>query len=137
MSSLNFWPILVASVVSFGIGALWYSPILFGREWMNLLKMSNDDLDSAKERGVAKLYFMQFIATLVMFTVIGFAISSMSTMSVSDGAFVGFLAWLGLIAPVSLGAVMWKRESAKLILIETIHYLVVLAIGAAIIGAWR
>lgn len=137
MNTINFWPILVASIVSFGIGALWYSPILFGKEWMSLLKMTEHDMLEIKARGVGKYYVAQFIATLVMFTILGFAISSIGIMSASDGGFVGFLAWLGLVLPVSLSGILWKREPGKLFLIDTINYLVVLAIGGAILGAWR
>jgi hypothetical protein len=137
MYTINFWPILVAAVVSFGIGALWYSPILFGKEWMALTKMSDQDMADAKARGVWKYYIIQFIATLVMFIVVGFAVSGLGVSSASDGAFIGFLAWLGLVAPLSLSGLMWKREPGKLVLIDTINYLVVLAIGGAIIGAWR
>jgi hypothetical protein len=136
MYTINFWPILIAAVVSFGIGALWYSPILFGKEWMALTKKTDSDMQAAKS-GIWKFYLIQFVMTIIMFIVIGFVISAIGVARASDGAFVGFLAWIGLIAPVSMSNLMWKKEPGKLVLIETINYLVVLAIGGAIIGAWR
>jgi len=136
MYTINFWPILVSAIVSFGIGALWYSPILFGKEWMALTKMNMDNMSDMK-RGIGKFYVIQFVASLVMFIVLGFAISATGVIGASNGGIAGLLAWVGLILPVSLAGFMWKNEPGKLVLIETVNYLLVLAIGGAIIGAWQ
>ena len=137
MTNINFWPILVASLVSFAIGSLWYSPVLFGKEWMALTKISDKDINDTRARGVWKLYIVQFIFTLIMFCVIGFTIATANIDSSSDGGFVGFLAWLGFVVPMQVSGFLWKRHSFKLVLIESINYLVTLVIGGAIIGAWR
>ena len=137
MNSINYWPILVSSVVSFGLGALWYSPILFGREWVELLKISDADMARMIDQGMWKRYVTQFILTLITFIVMAFAIDEMGLRTATDGAFVGLLAWLGFIIPVTFSGMLWKNESIKLVLIDAINYLVVLAIGGAIIGAWR
>jgi hypothetical protein len=76
MTSFNFWPVLVASVVAFAIGALWYSPILFGKEWMALSKISPKDIDDSSKKGMWKLYLTQLIATFVTFSVISFILSA-------------------------------------------------------------
>ena len=136
MQSINFWPILVASLASFGVSSLWYSPILFGKEWISLVKMTDGDMADIKFRGVTKLYITQFVATLVTFAVVAFAMSEMNVISASDGAFLGFLAWLGFIVPMRISPVLWRKEPMKLFLIDVINYLIVLVIGSAIIGAW-
>ena len=63
MTSYDFWSILVAAIVAFAIGSLWYSPLLFGKEWMALSGISTSDASSTK--GMWKLYVAQFITTLV------------------------------------------------------------------------
>jgi hypothetical protein len=137
MYTINFWPILVAAIVGFGVSALWYSPILFGKEWMALTKTTGEDVAAAQMRGVWKSYLIQFIALLVMFIVVGFCVSAIGITNASDGGFLGFLAWLGFMVPLFLAGLLWKREPFKLNLIDGINYLIILAIGAAIIGAWR
>jgi len=138
MNTVNIWAVVVASVVAFGIGAIWYSPILFGKEWMSLLKITDHDMLEAKAKGgMWKYYLAQLIATIVMFTVLGFAVTSMGIVSSSDGAFTGFLAWLGLVLPVSLSGILWKREPGKLFLIEVVNTLITLVIGGAILGGWQ
>ncbi len=136
MNSINIWSVIVAAVVSFGIGALWYSPILFGKEWASLIGLSAKDMEGMKA-GVWKAYVAQFIATLVSFAVLGFALAATGTDTASEAAFVGFLAWLGFSVPVGLSSLLWKKASFKLFLIEAVCSLLTLAIGGAIIGAWN
>lgn len=137
MSTINFWPVLVAAVVAFAIGALWYSPILFGKEWMTLTKMSDSDIASAKAKGMWKSYIVHFIATIVSFCVLAFIVASTAVASASDGAFLGFFAWLGFIAPIGISELLWERKPFKLILIDTLQVLLGLIVGGAIIGAWK
>ncbi len=136
MNSINIWSVIVAAVVSFGIGALWYSPILFGKEWASLIGLSTKDMEGMKQ-GVWKAYLVQFIVTLVSFAILAFALSATGTATASEAAFVGFLAWLGFAVPVGLSSLLWKKASFKLFLIEAICSLLTLAIGGAIIGAWN
>ena len=134
---INAWSIVVAAVVAFGIGALWYSPILFGKEWMALTKKTEADMAAAKAKGIWKLYIVQFIMSLVSFGVLAFLISSSGAMDAGDGAFLGFLVWLGFTATDAVGGLLWEQKPFKLVLINAISHLINLVIGGAIIGAWR
>jgi hypothetical protein len=136
MITVDFWAIVVASIVAFIIGALWYSPLLFGKQWMSLIGMKERDIEIAKEKGMTKLYIVQFIITLITFTVLGFAISSLSITSARDAGFIGLLAWVGFIVPGAMGSLIWERKPFKLIMINSIGTLVCWVIGAAIIGMW-
>jgi len=136
MNAINFWPILVAAIVSFGINSLWYSPILFGREWLALQKISDKDIEDTDPRSVWILYVIHFILILILYCILAFAIFAANITSASDGAFTGFLAWLGFTVPILGSGLLWKKHSFILVLIEGIGYLVTFVIGGAIIGAW-
>ncbi len=134
MEPINFLPIIVASLVSFGIGSLWYSPFLFGKEWMEGYGITPS---SIKNSSVFKSYGIQFIFTLITFSVLAFIISMSEVRTSTDGAFVGLLLWFGFIIPSSLSALLWKKGTFTLFLIDVVNYLIVLTIGGAIIGAWN
>ena len=136
MYDVNFWSILVAAVVAFAIGALWYSPVLFGKEWMKLTQTSDSDISVAKAGGMWGSYVVHFIATLVSFAVLGFAIAATGSMNAGDGAFIGFLAWLGFVAVIGVSELLWEKKSMKLVMINTVQVLVGLVVGGMIIGAW-
>jgi uncharacterized protein DUF1761 len=137
MTSFNFWPILIASVVAFAISALWYSPVLFGKEWMALSGISDSDVTESSRKGIWKLYVIQFITTLVTFSVLAFIITTVNGRTAGDGIFLAFLAWLGFPAMGAIGNIMWNKQPVKLALITTLATLICWMIGGAIIGAWR
>ena len=136
MESINVWSIIVASIVAFAIGSIWYSPLLFGKEWMTLTNLTEKDIVGAKTRGMTRSYIVQLIFTLITFCVLGFAVSILDAHSASSGASLGFLAWLGFVLPTHISPLLWERKPFKLILIHTIGILLNLIVGGAIIGSW-
>ena len=64
---VNYLVILVSAIISFIIGALWYS-LLFGKSWTKLMGFSAKDIEKTKKKSMAKTYFIGFIAQLIMAT---------------------------------------------------------------------
>ncbi|MEK7646657.1 MAG: DUF1761 domain-containing protein [Patescibacteria group bacterium] len=137
MYTINFWPILISALVSFGIGALWYSPILFGKEWMALMKLDSSDIEGMGAKTMTGSYAIHLIANIISFGVLAFIIAISSAQGGSDGAFIGLIAWLGFVAPISVSNLLWRRDPLKLVLIDTLQILICLVISGAIIGAWK
>ena len=50
---INFAAVLVAAIVGFIIGILWYGP-LFGKSWMRLMGMTDKQLKEARQKGMGK-----------------------------------------------------------------------------------
>ena len=48
---VNFVSIIIASVLSFVVGMLWYSPALFGKRWATLAGVN---MNKAKKKGVGQ-----------------------------------------------------------------------------------
>lgn len=143
---------MIATVLSFGISALWYSPILFGREWLTLNHInygngngnggngnngdSNGNGNDNRVKNVFVLYLIQLILTLIIFIVLAFIIHSMDAFSGPEGAFIGLLTWLGFIATTYAYGLIWENRSLKLTLIDSFIVFINMLAGGAIIGAW-
>ena len=139
MSTINFWPVLVASIVSIIIGSFWYSPLMFGKMWLKELNCSEEDIAKAKAKGMSgmwKSYLGQIIASLITFYVLAYFMMTTGVQSAGHGAFVGFLAWLGFTVTTSIGSVIWEKRPTKIVLINTFSSFVILVLGGLIIGAW-
>ena len=133
---VNYLAILVAAIVAYVIGALWYSPALFGKAWMKLSGMTKKDLAKAKKKGMAKSYIGMFIALLVMTYVLAFIIEALGGVTVGAGAMVGFWVWLGFYATSLLGGVFWESKPWGLYFLNAAHYLVILLVAGGILGVW-
>jgi hypothetical protein len=60
---------------------------------------------------------------------------------VNDGGVMGgvktaFWLWLGFVATVSVGGVLWKEEPWTLYLLNVAHWLVVMLVMGIINGVW-
>jgi len=134
--TVNLLAVVVAAIAGMVIGALWYSPLLFGKLWMKLSHMTEKDIAQAKKRGMAKAYILQFVATLVTAYVLAHILAYAETASISDGLQGAAWVWLGFFATTALGSVLWEGKSSKLYLLNIAHSLVILLVMGTILAVW-
>jgi len=140
--TVNYWAILVCGIASMIIGSLWYGP-LFGKTWQTMVGWDKVDPAERERRmkGVWKSYVLAFIGALIMAFVLHHSIifaQTFSNLPDSSAAWQGALwNWLGFIAPVTLGAVLWENKSWKFWILTSAYYLVQLLVFAYILVYWR
>ncbi len=142
MIHINYAAVLVAGIAAWIVGAVWYSQLLFGKKWMQI--MGADKLDKAaveKLRKEAAPYIVIIlIASLVGAYVMARFIGWLGMTTAVGGMRVAFLAWLGFAVPQSLGDAMFSGKGRDLVRpmagIRIGHYLVGFLVMGAILGAW-
>ncbi len=132
---VSFLAVLVAALVSFMVGWLWYSSVLFGPTWMRLNGMTKKST-SGKKKGMMTSMIVGFIAQIVMSWVLAVFIVSTNSVGLMNGMIVAFWTWLGFVATIGLGSVLWDSKPMQLFWINTLHWLVSLLIMGALLGAW-
>jgi len=109
---VNYTLIVVATVAQFILGALWYSPLLFGKWWMQVMEATQMTKEELKkmQKDMAPFYALQFFLTL--FTTISFAnlVPYISAFSIYH---IAFWIWVGFIVPIQVGAVVWGNTKKK------------------------
>ena len=134
-ASINYLAVLAAAVVSIILGFLWYGP-LFGKQWMQLMGITNKQMKEGSKKGMAKTYTIMIVSTLLTSYILAHFVDYMQASSMIDGIMLGFWIWLGFIATVQIGSVLWEQKPVKLYFINTLHTLVNLAVMGAILAAW-
>jgi uncharacterized membrane protein YwzB len=129
---MNIWAIIVATIIQVVLGFLWYGP-LFGKAWMKEMKI---DPKKAKKGGMTKSMVIMVITTLIMvYTLASFV--GLLNISAFTGAFqLAFWIWLGFVATLQVGSVIWEGKSWKLFVINTLHSLVGLVLAAWVLAIW-
>jgi hypothetical protein len=135
---INYWAVLVAGIAPMILGAIWYSPMLFGNTWAKLAGVSQE---SAK-KGAAKAYILMFILALVLAYImahfVDFAIQVYPERALwSVGLTTGFFAWLGFVVTTKGAQFLFAQKSWKYYLIDIgYHFVEFLAVGL-ILAIWR
>ncbi len=137
---INYWAVLLCGIVSIVLGFVWYGP-LFGKLWMSLSGQTAERIEAAKAEGKGKMYrgyALAFIGALVMAYVLAhslvFGNAYLGTSGISGGLMVGFWNWLGFIAPVTLGMVLWDGKPWKLWFLNNAYQLLLLLIMGVILS---
>jgi len=135
--AINYLAVLITAVISFIIGGLWYSPILFRNAWMKSGGFSHKNINEAKKKGMGKLYFITFIGSLLMAFVLAHFVRYVNAVKFFEGMELGFWVWLGFALPLLIGGVLWENKSVKFYLINIGYQLVSLELMAGILAVWR
>jgi hypothetical protein len=128
--------ILVAALVAFLIGALWYSPVLFAKAWVRANGFTPERL-AAMQANAGRAYAGSFVAFVVMAAVLGLLLRHLGADSTADGAAWGFHAWLGFALPIGFTANLYSDKPAAAFLIDAGYQLVYMTVMGAILGAWQ
>src|SRR5437763_565375 len=125
-------PFMIAVLVKIVIGALWYSPVLFLRQWQRLGGVSDESMRGGMAKGMATW----IVGALLMTFVLAHAVYYAGARSAATGAAVGFFNWLGFILVVQLDDWAAAKRPFKLVAINAGSPLVALLIMGAILGGW-
>lgn len=134
--SINLIAVLVAALVSMGIGMLWYSPLLFLKPWLQASGLNEKKHKTTKGTAMAQTMFVAFLGNLLTSYVLAHFVNYTAATTAFMGAQTGFWLWLGFVAPVQLGSVLWEKKPAEYFLINTAHQMVNLLVMGAILAMW-
>jgi len=133
---INIWAVLVSAVAFWVLGALWYSPVLFGKRWQKEVGLSEETL---KKANMAVIFGTSFLIMLFMVWALNFVINSHKAedvslaMGLTYGLFSGFF-----FSMLTIGInYLYQRKSIVLWLIDGIYVVLGLGIAGMILGAWR
>jgi hypothetical protein len=130
---LHAGPFIVAVLVKIVVGAVWYSPALFLREWQRLQGIT----DESMQGGMAKSMTTWVIGAILMTFVLAHAVYYAGAKGVGTGAAVGFFNWVGFILVVHLDDWAAAKRPFKLVVINSGANLIALVVMGAILAAWH
>jgi len=133
---INYWAVMVATAATFALGALRYSPLLFGRLWVAVHGHTPEDLGRLRQRA-GQLTFVSILCHLVVALILAVLLSLTGFGSPRNGLVLGFLCWLGFAAPLGLTGNVTSGQGIGVWFLDTGYQLASLLLMGAILGAWR
>lgn len=134
--SVNWPAVIVAALISMGVGALWYSPVLFANRWKTIMAKDRGEPATMGD-GVAKLYIVNFVGAFLLAYILARFVGYRGAQSLGQGALTGIMAWVGFVITTSLGGILFERRPFGLYVINNAFHFVALAIGGAVLAVWR
>lgn len=120
---VNYLTVLAGGASSLILGALWYSPMLFGQ----FMTPCND-----QGKSMGACFAAEFLNSLVMAWGLLAVINLIAPENLMDGLQAGCLIWLGGVAPVLASNNIWKGGSIADAMIAAGHHLAMISIVVAL-----
>lgn len=139
--AVNYLAIVVAAIVIFILGGLWYSPVLFAKKWIALQGRTEEQVRAqAASANMPVLYVSAFVCAFLTAWVMAHLIAHMAAITevnAGHGALFGVVCWLGFAAPTSYATAIFSGKPKQLWFIDTSYNLVSFALAGIILAVWR
>jgi hypothetical protein len=124
---INLVRIVVAASANLLIGAVWYSPAVFGKKWMKLTGRKQSDI----QKDATTSYLGNTVGAFITAFVLAYFVAFSEATTLADGALLGILAWLGFVVTSSLAKLLMQGGSKDLYVLDNgYHFLAYLVMGA-------
>lgn len=131
-AEMNWLAVLVSAAAYYILGALWYTPMLFGNQWMNLIGKTKEELQGASKITYLYCFILIFINVCVL--------SGVIYLSGATGAMSGLqtalITGLGLVGTTQAINYMFQFKPLKLYLIDAGYHIAGMALAGLILGMW-
>ena len=133
-AGINYLAVLVATVAGFAFGAAYYMTL--SRPWLAAMGKTREELAAAGKRSPVPL-IVSIVALLIMAWVLAGGIGHLGPGQVTlrNGVISGLFMWLGFVITTLAVNYSFCQRRPMLTIIDGIHWLGVLVIQGAIIGA--
>lgn len=139
MGDVNYLAVLISSLISFALGAVWYNPSVFGKKWQEELGYTDEYL---QEGNMSTIFGTTFILILIMIFGLAHLFQTSDMLGVHSydwltglkhGALVGLF-----FVSASYGInLLYQRRSLTLWLIDSGYQILFLALSGAILATWQ
>ncbi|HSV97143.1 MAG TPA: DUF1761 domain-containing protein [Spirochaetota bacterium] len=131
-ADINHLAVLASAIVSMAIGAVWYSPFIFGKIWMAQSGLRPEDM-----KGKGRAMAIAAVSALAASYVLAHFVDILDARSLQRGLAVAFWIWLGFVATVMALEMGFAGKSFKAYLIDTGNQLASFLAMGAILSVWR
>ena len=130
INSVNFKVVIIATVVNFILGFLWYSPVLFGIEWAAELSIALPDMPPVSS------IIGSFLFTFLAMWGIAYALKMIGRKGAKAGALISLFLSIVVVTPNLIG--QWFFAGKPLLFIINFSFvLVVYLLCGLIIGQFQ
>lgn len=134
-AGINWWSVAAAAIAAFAFGGLWYT--YWSSTWLNATGQSFEERDGMPVSAHIRSYMVTVLAEAVMAAMLAGLMAHFATsgITVRTGLITGASVWIGFVLTVMATATAHLRKPLTLLAIDGGHWLGVLLVEGAILGA--
>lgn len=131
LANVNWAAVVVATLLSFPLGALWHSKKMFGKVWMKDAKFQ---FDMSKKSNFVKLFSAAGVLHFIAMAGLDMAVGTEAT--AGSGFHTGLALSFLFVFPAIAATHLFPGRSWRLIWIDAGFYIVLFTLVGALFGIW-
>jgi len=132
---INHLAVFACLILSFALGFLWYSPLLFGDSWMTMVGLSQEIVEANPPSAGA--WITNIIASIVPLYVLAWLFTKLDIRSGIKGAGIGLLIVFAFDFLARMTSDMFAKAPYELVWITGGFDMAIMTISGFVLGAWR
>ena len=132
---INYPAVLVAGIVHWISGAVWYG--IFSTKFIELIAWTPEQLKAVESQNHAAEYILAFLSSLVLVYILAHFIEYTKATTVAGGLQTAFWLWLGFIVTTQLATVIFEGRKPGLYLLNIGYQFVACMVAGALLAIWR
>ena len=128
---VNWLAVLAATVASFALGGLWYSPVLFAKPWQRLAGVTDEQVKSSN---MAMLFGGAFVLALIAAAMFAIFLGKQPPLIATGYGLSAGLCWVATSFGISY---LFERRPFGLFLINGGYHTVQFTLIGLILGLWH
>lgn len=134
-SHVNWLAVLVAAVVYFALGAIWYHKGVFGTKWAMGHGLNMNDPEGRK--GLGKIMILSFLSFIVITIALAFMIVKLNLTAFMSGVKLGLITGVGFSWMALYISYLYTKKPASIHLIDGMYHVLGQIVAAIILCLWR
>lgn len=132
---INYFAVVVAAVAAFALGGIWYSPLLFAKQWVKAHGYTEERVKEMQQ-SAGKAYAVSAACQLLIALALAVLAGYLHLDHLGRGLKLGLLVWVGFALPLGLMANVFSDKRITVFYIDAGYQLVYLLVMSGIIGSW-
>jgi hypothetical protein len=133
---MNHWAILVAALVFWVLGAVWFS-VIFKKPWQSGMAKLGTKIHKPSSSEMKKKFVASFLLNVVQVWGMAVIVSGFQIMAVQPAICTGLLVGVCFAGASMACKALWGSHGIKLILIDVGYPIVGFVVSAIILALWQ
>jgi hypothetical protein len=134
---INYWAVLLASIIYFVIGALWFAPSFLGTIWKKELENHRVQFLGASSEKMILTMGVTFVSCVLSAFGLALLIHLTGCSTALSGFVLGCIISAFFVVPTVATVFVWENRSINLFLIDVGYPVVGIIVSAIILTLWR
>lgn len=130
---INLWAVLVAAIMIWVLGAIWFSPVLFAKPWAAIVGRQMGE----KPKGVVWGMICSFIGDLLLAFILVHVVLWAHSNTWFDGIHYGAITWVGFVAAIMYPQTIYEGRPLRYFTITGGYWLVAFLAAGALLAVWH